>query len=127
MSRAPLFRARLLRLGSEDHVLLLILHDIIVDGWSMGIFMEEVSEFYAAFTAGRPARLPEPALQFSDFARWQRRWSTSDAASTQFAYWKERLRAASPVFAANGDVGERCWPRASPRNQLIYRKTWSRA
>jgi acyl-CoA synthetase (AMP-forming)/AMP-acid ligase II/acyl carrier protein len=106
VSRASLFRARLLRLGSEDYVLLLILHDLIVDGWSMGIFMEEVSKFYAAFTAGRPARLPEPALQFSDFARWQRRWSTSDAARTQFAYWKGRLRAASPVFAANGDVGD---------------------
>ena len=60
--------------------LLLILHDIIIDGWSMEIFMEELSELYAAFAAGRQAQLPEPALQFSDFARWQRRWSTSGAA-----------------------------------------------
>ena len=74
MTRAPLFRTRLLRLGADDHVLLLILHHIIVDGWSIGVFMEEVSELYAALSAGRQAQLPEPALQFSDFARWQRRW-----------------------------------------------------
>ena len=101
-----MFRARLLRLGSDDYVLLLILHDLVVDGWSMGIFMEEASELYAAYTAGRPAQLPEPALQFSEFARWQRRWSTSDAASRQFAYWKGRLRGASPIFAANGDISD---------------------
>jgi acyl-CoA synthetase (AMP-forming)/AMP-acid ligase II/acyl carrier protein/NRPS condensation-like uncharacterized protein len=106
MNRAPLFRARLLRLGADDHVLLLILHDLIVDGWSMGIFMEEVSELYRAFAAGQPAQLPEPALQFSDFARWQRRWSTSDAARRQFADWKERLREVSPVFPANDAVDD---------------------
>jgi acyl-CoA synthetase (AMP-forming)/AMP-acid ligase II/acyl carrier protein len=106
MNRAPLFRARLWRLGADDHVLLLMLHDIIVDGWSMGVFMEEVSELYAAFTAGRPAQLPEPTLQFSDFARWQRRWSTSGAATRQLAYWKGRLREASPIFPMNGDVGD---------------------
>ena len=105
MNRAPLFRARLLRLGTDDYVLLLILHDIIVDGWSMGIFMDEVSELYAAFAAGRPAQLPEPELQFSDFARWQRRWSTSAVATRQLAYWKGRLRETSPVFPTNGDVG----------------------
>ena len=105
MKRPPLFRARLLRLGSNDHILLLILHDLIADGWSMGIFMEEISEVYAAFAAGRPAHLPEPALQFSDFARWQRRWSTSDAARRQFVFWKERLRGASPLFAANDEIG----------------------
>jgi acyl-CoA synthetase (AMP-forming)/AMP-acid ligase II/acyl carrier protein len=99
ISNAPLFRARLFRLGADDHVLLLVIHDIVIDGWSMGIFMEELSRLYAAFTAGRRAQLPEPAVQFSDFARWQRRWSTSDAANRQLAYWKERLRKASPLFA----------------------------
>jgi acyl-CoA synthetase (AMP-forming)/AMP-acid ligase II/acyl carrier protein len=101
----PLFRARLLRLGADDHVLLLIMHDIIIDGWSMGVFMEELSELYAAFAAGRQTQLPEPVLQFSDFARWQRRWSTSGAATRQLAYWKERLRNASPLFEdVNSDV-----------------------
>jgi acyl-CoA synthetase (AMP-forming)/AMP-acid ligase II/aryl carrier-like protein len=104
MNYQPLFRARLWRIGADDHVLLLILHDIIVDGWSMGVFWEELSELYAAFTVGRPAQLPEPALRFSDFARWQRRWSASDAATRQLAYWKGRLRHASPVFPTNGGV-----------------------
>jgi acyl-CoA synthetase (AMP-forming)/AMP-acid ligase II/acyl carrier protein len=97
----PLFRARLFRLGVTDHVLLLILHDIIIDGWSMGVFMDELSKLYDAFTTDGQPQLPEPALQFSDFALWQRQWSISDAASRQFAYWKERLSKASPVF---GDV-----------------------
>jgi len=106
MHRPPLLRARLLRLGSDDYVLLLTLHDLIADGWSMAIFMEEVSQLYAAFAAGRQAQLPEPVLQFSDFARWQRRWCTSDAARQQFTYWKERLREASPLFAAHHGVGD---------------------
>jgi acyl-CoA synthetase (AMP-forming)/AMP-acid ligase II/acyl carrier protein/NRPS condensation-like uncharacterized protein len=104
LNRAPLFRARLWRLGANDHLLLLILHDLIVDGWSMGVFMKEVSELYAAFAAGQRAQLPEPALQFSDFARWQRQWSTSNAAARQLAYWKDRLRGVPPVFPTNADV-----------------------
>jgi acyl-CoA synthetase (AMP-forming)/AMP-acid ligase II/acyl carrier protein/NRPS condensation-like uncharacterized protein len=112
MRRAPLFRARLLRLGADDHVLLLVVHDIVIDGWSMGVFIEEVAQFYAAFAAGRQAQLPEPALRYSDFASWQRRWSTSDAADRQFAYWHKRLRKASPLFAttdsdADDELGAR--------------------
>jgi acyl-CoA synthetase (AMP-forming)/AMP-acid ligase II/acyl carrier protein/NRPS condensation-like uncharacterized protein len=112
MRRAPLFRARLLRLGADDHVLLLVVHDIVIDGWSMGVFIEEVAQFYAAFAAGRQAQLPEPALRYSDFAGWQRQWSTSDAADRQFAYWHKRLRKASPLFAttdsdADDELGAR--------------------
>ena len=105
IARAPLFRTRLLRLGPDDHVLLLTLHHIIVDGWSIGVLFEEVSELYSAFSAGRQVRLPAPALQFSDFAHWQRRWSTSGAATRQLAYWKEHLREATPVFPAGDDTG----------------------
>ena len=107
MRRAPLFRARLLRLGADDHVLLLVVHDIVIDGWSMGVFIEEVAQFYAAFAAGRQAQLPEPALRYSDFASWQRQWSTSGAADRQFAYWHKRLRKASPLFATtDSDVDD---------------------
>jgi hypothetical protein len=77
----------------------MVIHDLIIDGWSMGVLMREVSELYAVFKAGRPSRLPAPALQFPDFARWQRRWSISDAATRQFDYWKGHLRNAAPVFS----------------------------
>ena len=102
-ARAPLFRTRLLRLGPDDHVLLLILHHIIVDGWSIGIFFEEIAEVYTAFAAGLHVQLPAQAFQFSDFADWQRRWCTSELATRQFAYWKDYLRETSPVFPT--DVG----------------------
>jgi NRPS condensation-like uncharacterized protein len=104
LTRAPLFRARLLRLGADDHVLLVVLHHVIVDGWSIGIFFEEVSKFYSAFATGQKLELAEPTLQFSDFARWQRRWSVSDVAMRQFAYWKEHLRGHSPLLRTNGNA-----------------------
>jgi aryl carrier-like protein len=102
---APLFRARLFRLGVNDHVLLLIVHDIVIDGWSMDVFRDELSELYAAFATDRQPQLPEPAHQFSDFARWQRRWSTSGRATRQLAFWRQCLSKASPLFGdVNGDV-----------------------
>jgi hypothetical protein len=82
------------------------LHDLVADGWSMEIFTEELSHLYAAFAAGRPTQLPEPALQFSDFARWQRRWPAGAAAGRQVAYWKERLRDATSVFPAHADAAD---------------------
>jgi acyl-CoA synthetase (AMP-forming)/AMP-acid ligase II/acyl carrier protein len=100
LNRAPLFRAYLFRLDPKDNVLLLVVHDIIIDGWSMAVFMKELSELYAAAIAGRKAQLPKPEFQFSEFARWQRQWSTGDAANRQFAYWKERVEKVSPLFAA---------------------------
>ncbi|WP_311966800.1 AMP-binding protein [Bradyrhizobium australiense] len=100
MNHAPLLRAHLFRLDAKDHVLLLVLHDIIIDGWSMAIFMEELSELYSASIAGKKAQLPERVFQFSDFARWQRQWSVSGAANKQFAFWKRCLNKVSPVFVA---------------------------
>jgi acyl-CoA synthetase (AMP-forming)/AMP-acid ligase II/acyl carrier protein len=99
---APLLRTRLVRLGIDDHLLLLNLHEAIVDAWSVQILMEELSETYTAFSAGRPLALPEPEIQFADFARWQRRWIGTDGATQQLTYWKEHLRDASPVFSMNG-------------------------
>jgi acyl-CoA synthetase (AMP-forming)/AMP-acid ligase II/acyl carrier protein len=98
MTHAPLLRAYLLRLGAKDHVLLLVVHDIIIDGWSMVIFMEELSELYSASISGRKSELPEPELQFSEFARWQRQWCTSTAANRQYAYWKGCLDKVSFLF-----------------------------
>jgi hypothetical protein len=86
VARAPLFRARLLRLGAEDHVLLMTMHHIIADGWSIGVLFEEISKLYSAFANGRPDPLPKPTLQFSDSARYERWWCATDAAARQLAY-----------------------------------------
>ena len=104
IARAPLLRTRLLRLGADDHVLLMTLHHIIADGWSIGVLFEEISKLYSAFTGGPPDPLPKPALQFSDVARWERWWCTTDAAARQLAYWRKNLRGASPVFRTAGDA-----------------------
>ena len=104
LARAPLWRTVLFRLGPDDHVLLLILHHIIVDGWSIGLIFDEVSKLYSAIAAGQQAHLPQPDLRFADFARWQRRWCTSDAATRQLAYWREHLRGASPLFPRATDL-----------------------
>jgi amino acid adenylation domain-containing protein len=105
ITRAPLFRMRLFRLDADDHVLVLILHHIIVDGWSIGVLFEEVSGLYSAFAAGRNARLPELAIQFSDVVRWQRAWCATNPAAQQLAYWREHLRGTAPLFPI--DVADR--------------------
>jgi len=93
----------------------------------MAVFVEELFELYAAFTAGRQSQLPAPALQFLDYASWQRRWSTSHAASRQFVYWKRCLRKASPVFATTrSDLGDELAARITQRpvhisNDLVAR------
>jgi acyl-CoA synthetase (AMP-forming)/AMP-acid ligase II/acyl carrier protein len=125
-NHAPLFRARLLRLGAVDHILILIVHDIVIDGWSMEVFIEDLSEFYAGFATGKQTQLTEPALHFPDFAHWQRLWTASAAATQQLGYWKNRLQKASPVFAAKDDVADELAARVVQKrfhvsNDLIAR------
>ena len=103
-ARAPLLRTRLFGLNADDHVLLMTMHHVIADGWSIGILFEEISKLYSAFIGGRQDLLPKPTLQFSDVARWQRYWCTTDAAAQQLVYWKEKLRGASPVFRTHGGI-----------------------
>ncbi len=103
--RAPLLRARLLRLHADDHVLLLTLHHAIADGWSIGVLFEELSNGYTAL-AGHPSTpLPKLKLAFSDVARWQRWWCSTDAARRQAADWAENLRDAAPVFDGEASPG----------------------
>ncbi|MHC2621912.1 amino acid adenylation domain-containing protein [Bradyrhizobium huanghuaihaiense] len=105
IARPPLLRARLLQLHADDHVLLLTLHHVIADGWSIGVLFEELSSRYAAL-AGRPAApLLRPPPAFSDVARWQRWWCGTDAARRQAADWTENLRGAAPIFEGEADPG----------------------
>ena len=92
LSRGPLVRAMLLRQDAHRHVLLLTMHHIVSDGWSMGIFMREMAALYEAFHAGRPSPLPELPVQYADYAAWQRGWLKGDALEAQLSYWREQLR-----------------------------------
>ncbi len=91
LQQVPLFRARLLRLGELNHVLLLTTHHIISDGWSMGLLIQEVSAVYGAFSAGRLSPLPELPIQYADYAVWQREWLEDGVLEQQLAYWKRQL------------------------------------
>lgn len=91
LTLGPLFRAGLVCLGPQDHVLLLTLHHIIADGWSLGVLFHELSELYAAFAAGRPSPLPDLSIQFADYARWQRRLLDGPVLHDQLAYWTRQL------------------------------------
>ncbi|MES2940630.1 MAG: non-ribosomal peptide synthase/polyketide synthase, partial [Pseudomonadota bacterium] len=91
LAQGPLVRGRLLVLGDTDHVLLVTMHHIVSDGWSMGVFNHELSALYAAFTEGRPDPLPPLPIQYADYAAWQRRWLDGEALRRQGDYWKRRL------------------------------------
>jgi hypothetical protein len=78
LSQGPLLRVRLVRLGEQDHILLLTLHHIVSDGWSMGVLFRELSELYRAYCAGKPSPLPELPIQYVDYVQWQRRWFQSE-------------------------------------------------
>ncbi len=91
LSRGPLLRLRLLKLGPADHVALFTVHHIISDGWSMGVLVREVAALYAAFVEGKPSPLPELPLQYADFAAWQQEWLRGNVLEDHFDYWKQQL------------------------------------
>src|SRR5260370_19691652 len=95
LTRPPLFRARLLRLSENEHVLLLVLHHIVTDAWSFGVLFKELAATYEAFAAGRPSPLPELTIQYADFAVWQRDWFSGEILDRQLAFWRKQLAGAS--------------------------------
>lgn len=88
-------RWTLLRVGEDDHVLVICLHHIATDGWSESIFNRELSELYAAFRAGRPSPLPELPVQYADFASWQRAQAGDPAVERSLEYWRRNLAGAA--------------------------------
>ncbi|HEV7517967.1 MAG TPA: amino acid adenylation domain-containing protein, partial [Thermoanaerobaculia bacterium] len=98
LQHGPLWRGLLLRLGREDYVLLLNLHHIVSDGWSMAILIGELQALYPAFSVDLPSPLPELPLQYADFAVWQRGWLEGEVLERQLAYWKRRLAGAPEVL-----------------------------
>ncbi|HJR06705.1 MAG TPA: amino acid adenylation domain-containing protein, partial [Pyrinomonadaceae bacterium] len=92
LTRAPLWRATLLRVADDEHVLLLTMHHIVSDAWSMGILIREVATLYEAYTRGAASPLAELPIQYADFAHWQREWLAGEALEAQLSYWREQLR-----------------------------------
>ena len=95
LQQGPLLNAQIIRLAAEDHALFFNQHHIISDGWSMGVFLRELNQLYAAFIKGEPSLLAEPGLQYADYAVWQRQ--QGEALAKQLDYWKQKL-AAPPVL-----------------------------
>ena len=98
LAHDPLLRATLLRQSDTAHVLLLTLHHIISDGWSIKIMVEELSVAYWASLNNQPAPLPELTIQYADFAVWQRNWLQGEAYQKQLDYWKTQLAGAPPLL-----------------------------
>ncbi|HEY7167532.1 MAG TPA: non-ribosomal peptide synthase/polyketide synthase, partial [Candidatus Binatia bacterium] len=97
LSCGPLLRVTLIALAREDYVLLLSMHHIVSDGWSMGVFYRELSVCYEAFTHGKPSPLTELPIQYADFALWQREWLRGEVFEAQLEYWRKQLANLSPL------------------------------
>jgi amino acid adenylation domain-containing protein/FkbM family methyltransferase len=103
LAAGPLFAPRLLRLGDQEHVLVLGMHHIVTDGWSMGVLARELGTLYAAFSRGEPSPLPEPEVQYADFAAWQRAQLAGEALERHLDWWRERLAGAPELLALPTD------------------------
>ncbi|MBW3655690.1 MAG: amino acid adenylation domain-containing protein, partial [Gemmatimonadetes bacterium] len=103
LARGPLVRGQLIRLAGNDHVLVVTMHHIVSDGWSMGIFTRELSALYGAFCGGRPDPLPPLPVQYADYAAWQRRWLQGEVLQRQGDYWRETLSGAPELLEVPTD------------------------
>ena len=103
LTAGPLFRAALLRITGEEHVLLLAMHHAVGDGWSIGVLLRELSVLYAAYREGRESPLPELPAQYADYALWQREQLRGPGLERRLAYWRERLRGAPALVELPAD------------------------
>lgn len=103
LAAGPLFRARLLRMGADEHLLLFAVHHIVSDGWSVGVLLREVRALYEAFLDGRPSPLPELPVQFADWAAWNRERLRGAALERHLDYWRRRLDGAPELLELAAD------------------------
>ncbi len=98
LKRGPLLRTTLLKLGKEDHVLLITMHHIVSDGWSIGLFVRELGAHYQFFCGEQSAPLPELPVQYVDFSKWQQEWLEGEILDAQLGYWKTQLKQPLPTL-----------------------------
>ncbi|WP_193075958.1 non-ribosomal peptide synthetase, partial [Pseudomonas sp. FME51] len=113
LEHGPLLRVKLLRLAEDDHVLVLTMHHIVSDGWSMPIMVDELIQSYEGYRNGATTSLPELPIQYADYAIWQRQWMEAGEQEHQLAYWKEQLGDEQPVLELPVDH-----PRSAVRNHV---------
>ncbi|WP_426090244.1 condensation domain-containing protein, partial [Janthinobacterium sp. PSPC1-1] len=98
LATGPLLRVHLVRMAANEHVLLLTVHHIVSDGWSTGVLLHELGVLYRAFVQGQTSPLPELALQYADFAHWQRQWLSGDVLQAQLDYWSARMAGSAAML-----------------------------
>ncbi|ARU63542.1 hypothetical protein CBW65_22930 [Tumebacillus avium] len=98
LGSGPLMRVQAVRFSEQEHLLLVNLHHIIADGWSLGVLIRELAELYGAQASGTEPNLPVLPLQYADFAVWQREWLSGEVLDEQLAYWRENLGGQLPVL-----------------------------
>jgi amino acid adenylation domain-containing protein len=118
LAAGPLFSALLVRLGDAEHLLSICLHHIVADGWSIGVLTRELAALYAADHLGRPSPLPELAVQYADYAVWQRRQLDGEALAGQLGYWRRQLAGAPPLLDLPTD-------RPRPAVQTYRGRQWT--
>ncbi|WP_254061908.1 condensation domain-containing protein, partial [Granulicella sp. L60] len=99
----PLLRGRLLRTSEDEHVLLITMHHIVSDGWSIGVLVHELSTLYSAYLRGESDPLPELSIQYVDYAVWQRKWIEGEVLQQQAAYWQTALAGAPALLELPAD------------------------
>ncbi len=103
LEQGPLIRGRLVKLGEQEHVLLITMHHIVSDGWSQGVLARELGALYEAYRAGNADPLPALPIQYADYAVWQRRWLASGELQRQGAYWEQALAGAPTLLGLPTD------------------------
>ncbi len=103
IERGPLIRGRLIRLSDDEHVLMVALHHIVCDGWSMGVLMNELTTFYGVYRRGEPDPLPPLPIQYVDYAEWQREWMEGEVRQQQATYWRDTLTGAPQLLELPSD------------------------
>ena len=130
LANGPLLRVYLYELGDQEHVLHVVMHHIVSDGWSMGVLVDEVIRLYDAFARGDASPLSDLTIQYADFAQWQRQWLKGEVIQQQLGYWRQKLAGASRSLSLPTDrprpqiqtypgcIGEVRYPRgANPSRQ----------
>jgi non-ribosomal peptide synthetase component F/thioesterase domain-containing protein len=127
LAHGSLLRARLFRLGDQEHVLVISTHHILVDGWSQGVIQRDLWTIYQSLVEGREPSLPPLTIQYSDFVHWQQEWLASGEAQQQIEFWKKQLAAPLPVLNFSGDKPVRRQSASEPMETLLLPDDLTRA